>query len=113
MQHQINIVEKEIESVTHSAGQLQHILFKDQSTAPLKALYAQTSFEQHCAIPASLGSELTEEGYINIDQFQKTTVHGIFACGDNTTRMRTIANAVSMGTTAGMMANKEMVLEAF
>lgn len=112
-QHQIQIVEKEIESLAHEAGHLKHILFKDQTTSPLTALYAQTSFEQHCPIPQSLGCELTEEGYIKIDSFQKTTVHGIFASGDNTTRMRTVANAVSMGTTAGMMANKEMVMEAF
>jgi thioredoxin reductase len=111
--HQIKIVEKEMASLAHVGGQLQEILFKDQTTAPLAALYAQTSFEQHCPIPQSLGCELTEEGYIKIDPFQKTTVHGIFACGDNTTRMRTVANAVGMGTTAGMMANKEMVMEAF
>ena len=112
-QHQIQIVEKEIESLAHDAGQLKHILFKDQTTAPLTALYAQVPFEQHCPIPQSLGCELTEEGYIKIDPFQKTSVHGIFACGDNTTRMRTVANAVGMGTAAGMMANKEMVMEAF
>lgn len=112
-QHNIPVVEKEIERLTHDAGQLQHIRFKDQTTAPLTALYAQTSFEQHCSIPQSIGCELTEEGYIKIDPFQKTTVPGIFACGDSTTRMRTVANAVAMGTTAGMMANKEMVIEAF
>lgn len=112
-QHNISIVEKEIESLAHDAGQLQHIRFKDQTSAPLTVLYAQTSFEQHCSIPQSIGCELTEEGYIKIDPFQKTTVPGIFACGDSTTRMRTVANAVAMGTTAGMMTNKEMVIEAF
>jgi thioredoxin reductase len=44
---------------------------------------------------------------------QKTTVPGIFACGDSTTRMRTVANAVAMGTTAGIIANKEIVFEEF
>jgi thioredoxin reductase len=60
-----------------------------------------------------MGCELTDEGYIKIDAFQKTTINGIFACGDNTTRMRTVANAVAMGTTAGMMVNKEIVFEEF
>jgi thioredoxin reductase len=36
---------------------------------------------------------------------------GVYACGDNTSAMRTVANAVASGTTAGMMVNKEMVLE--
>jgi len=38
---------------------------------------------------------------------------GVFACGDNTTKTRTVANAIAMGTTAGMMANKEIVFREF
>ena len=45
--------------------------------------------------------------------FQKTTVAGVFACGDNVTRLRTVANAVAMGTTTGIMINKEIVIEKF
>ena len=48
-----------------------------------------------------------------MDPFQKTTVNGIFACGDNVTRIRTVANAVAMGTSAGMTASKKMILEQF
>jgi len=66
---------------------------------------------QHCNIPIDLGCELTDEGYIKTDPIQRTSIHGIYACGDSTTRIRTVANAVAMGTTAGMMVNKEIVLE--
>jgi thioredoxin reductase len=111
--HSINIVEKEIERLVHTNGYLEHILFRDNTTTAITAIYARSPFEQHCSIPKSLGCELTEEGYISIDPLQKTTVQGVFACGDNTTRMRSVANAVAMGTTAGMMANKEIVLEEF
>ena len=44
---------------------------------------------------------------------QKTNIYGVFASGDNTGRMRTVANAVSMGTTVGMMVNKELIDETF
>ena len=60
-----------------------------------------------------MGCELTDEGYIKVDSFQETSVKGIFACGDNATRMRTVANAVAMGTTAGMIVSKKMILEEF
>ena len=109
----ICIVETEIEKLEHTDGRLQNIVFKDGTTTPVTAIYAQSLFEQHCDIPKTLGCELTEEGYIKTDPLQKTTVPGVFACGDNTTRIRTVANAVSTGTTAGMMANKEFVLENF
>jgi thioredoxin reductase len=111
--HRIKIVEKEVERLEHSSGHLQHIIFKDGTKSFLKAMYAPCTFEQHCQIPETLGCELTDEGYIKIGAFQKTTIAGIFACGDNTTRMRTVANAVAMGTTAGMMVNKEIVFEGF
>jgi thioredoxin reductase len=111
--HHIKIVESEIGKLDHVNGYLQNIVFKDGTTSDIKALYAQTRFEQHSVIPAQLGCELTEEGYIKVDPMQKTSVHGIYACGDNTNRIRTLANAIAMGTTAGMMLNKEIVLQEF
>lgn len=111
--HQIEIVEKEIERLDHHSGHLQRVFFKDGTVSFISALYSRPAFEQHCSIPESLGCELTEDGYIKIDASQKTTVNGIYACGDNTTRVRTVANAVAMGTTAGIMVNKEIVVEEF
>ena len=111
--HNIKIVETGINKLDHRDGHLQSIIFKDGSAAALKALYTNNPFEQHCQIPKTLGCEFTEDGYIKTDGFQKTSIPGVFASGDATTRMRTVANAVAMGTTAGMIANKEMVLEAF
>ncbi len=111
--HGIKIVEKEIEELEHVNGQLQSIIFKDGSKKIVKAIYTRLPFEQHCQIPEQLGCELTEDGYIKIDTSHKTTINGLFACGDNVTRMRTVANAVAMGTTTGMMANKELIEEKF
>ena len=53
------------------------------------------------------------QGFIEIDGFQKTTIPGIYACGDNVAPMRSVANAVAMGTLAGAMLNRELVDEAF
>jgi thioredoxin reductase len=111
--HNIKIVEKEIEKLDHISGHLQKIVFKDGTSSSVKALYARSPFEQHCVIPKILGCELTDEGYIKIDALQKTSIDGVFACGDNTTRMRTVANAVAMGTTTGMIVNREIIFEEF
>ncbi len=111
--HHIKIVEAEIDRLEHANGHLQKIIFKDGTTKPIKALYARSPFEQHSTIPKALGCELTDDGYIKVDGSQKTSVHGVFACGDNTTRMRTVANAVGMCTTTGMMVNKEIAFEEF
>ena len=51
--------------------------------------------------------------YFEVDPFQTTSVNGVFACGDNATRMHTVANAVAMVAIAGMTVSKKMILEAF
>lgn len=112
-EHNIKIIEKEIDRFEHLNGKIEAIRFKDSSRTVLKALYAKAEFEQHSDIPKALGCELTEEGYITADMFQKTTVDGVFACGDNTTFMRSVSNAVAMGTVAGAVANKELIDEVF
>ena len=111
--HNIEIVETAVEKLEHMNGHLQNVIFRDGSKFSMKVLYATVPFEQYCTIPALLGCELTEEGHIKVDPFMETTIAGVFACGDNATTMRTVANAVAMGTTAGMVLSKKMILEGF
>lgn len=111
--HDIRVVETGIAELAHTRGQLEHIRFSDGSTIALKALYAQPAFEQSSTAPHALGCELTEDGYLKVDAQQRTTIPGIYACGDNTIRLRTVANAVAQGTTAGMMLNKDLIAEEF
>ena len=80
---------------------------------PLDGLYASVPFRQHTDIHIELGCELTEQGHIKTDPFQKTTVNGVFACGDNSSMMRSIATAVYTGNMAGAMVNKELSDEQF
>jgi len=111
-QHSILIVEEEVENLEHHNGYLENIKFKNGKSNPLKVLYTRTLFAQQALIPM-LGCELNDQGYIKVDPAQKTSVQGAFACGDNTTRIRTVANAVATGTTSGMMVNKELIEEDF
>lgn len=111
--HRIQIVEKSITRLEHRQGFVQHLVFEDGSQAPVTAMYSRNSFEQHCGLPKLLGCDFTDEGYIQVNPFQETTVNGIFACGDNATRLRSVAHSVSMGTIAGMTASKQLILEQF
>lgn len=111
--HNINIVEKEIARLDHQNSQIEKIIFKDNTTFSLKALYTRAPFDQHCTIPQSLGCELNEQGYLKVDGSQKTTIPGVFACGDAASGMRTVSNAVGTGTTAAAHANREIIFERF
>lgn len=111
--HNIPIIEKEIEEIKHENGYVKHLVFKEDSIFDLKAVYSRPAFEQHCKIPETLDCELTEQGLLKVDAFQKTTVDGIFACGDNASRLRAVSCAVSSGNIAAGMLNNEMTAEDF
>lgn len=112
-QHHINICEDEIEKIEHEEGLIRKVIFKNGKEAPLKALYAKIPFEQNLNVSEDLGCELTEQGLIKTDPFQKTNVYGMYACGDSVTMMRSVANAVAQGNFAGAMVNKELIEEEF
>lgn len=109
----IAVVEKEITGIMHDKGYISAILFSDGSTHAVSALFARVAFNQHTAIPMTLGCALNEQGFIQIDDFHRTTVPGIYAAGDNTTMFRSVAGAVAAGTKAGAMVNKELIDEDF
>lgn len=112
-QHGIGIEQTPVEELVHDQGRLYQVRFIDGSACTISALYAMPAFEQHCAVPQQLGCAFTEDGYIQVDAQQRTSLPGIYACGDNTMRLRTVANAVATGTTAGMMLNKELIAQEF
>jgi len=111
--HHISVIETEIDRLENKNGYVENIVFKDGTNASAKAIYARLPFVQHSSIPQELGCELTQDGYIQTDPTQRTSIQGVYACGDNSAKMRTVANAVSTGTTTGFMVNRELIDEDF
>ena len=111
--HQIKVLETEIAEIEHEHGVLKNLLFRDGSKASFDAIYVSVPFKQHSDIPASLGCELTEHDHIKIDHLQRTSIPGVYACGDNSSGMRSVANAVSSGNLTGGMVNKDLTEEEF
>jgi len=111
--HDVLILEEEIDSLEHTEGYVSNIVFKNGEKVDVKAIYARVPFEQHCKLPQDLGCEINEQGYLKVDFMQKTTVTGIFGSGDATTQMRSVALAVSSGSFAGAVINKELIDEDF
>ncbi|AHM63413.1 thioredoxin reductase [Flammeovirgaceae bacterium 311] len=109
----IRIVEKRISSFQHQEGYLQYVVFNDGSQHELTALFARTSFVQHCSIPEELGCAITEHGFVEVDDFHKTTIPGIYAAGDNCSVYRAVAAATAAGVKAGAFINKELIEDTF
>lgn len=112
-QRNTQVVTKEIREIVHENGYIRHLLFTDGSTAPLNALYARLSFQQHCPIPEQLGCKLAESGHLVVDNFFKTNIPGIYAAGDCVSPMRSVGVAVAGGMSAGAFINHELTEAAY
>ncbi|WP_433896507.1 NAD(P)/FAD-dependent oxidoreductase [Sphingobacterium mizutaii] len=111
--HHIDIIDKEVLEIVHHLGNVNAVTFTDGSQVPFNAIYASVPFIQHSQMPQELGCELNEQGYIKTDSFQMTNIEGVFACGDNTSPMRSVANAVAAGNLTGAMVNYILTEENF
>lgn len=109
----ISIFEEEIDSFEHNEGYISSIVFKNQEKVEVKAVYARPPFEQHCSLPSDLCCDINEQGLLKVDAMQKTNIPGIYASGDCTTQMRSVAIAVSTGSFAGAVINKDLIDEDF
>lgn len=107
----VSVDYRELKELLHINGYITDIIFNDKSQATLSALYAPRPFEQHSIIPEILGCDLTVDGYIMTNGLQETSINDIYACGDNCSTVRTLANAIATGTTAGMSASKKIIRE--
>ncbi|RZL47182.1 MAG: NAD(P)/FAD-dependent oxidoreductase [Pedobacter sp.] len=109
----INIVEKEIDEIIHENGMVAQLKFKDGSKQKIEAIYARVAMEQNTSIISDLGIALTEQQYISVNAFKQTNVAGVYAAGDCTNMMRSVADSVAAGNVAGAMLNKELVGDEF
>lgn len=112
-QHDIQIVETPVQQIQQQDGQVEKVILADGKTVPLKAVYYRPAFTQSFAAHEQLGCQLDDHGYIQVDGMQQTTVPGVFACGDNSNKMRSVAGAVFSGSFAGASANAQLASEQF
>jgi thioredoxin reductase len=112
-EHNITVIETKVSEIEHTNGDLNNVILEDGRRLPFDALYYKPSFKQNCGIPAALGCEINEQGYITVDQMQKTTIEGVYACGDNASMMRAVANAVAAGNLTGAVVNRQLATERF
>lgn len=113
IKHNIPIIEKEITEIEHENGFIKNIIYKDNTSMSFEVMYAPVPFSQNSNIPNLLGCEFDEQGYIKTNDLQQTTIKGVWACGDNSKSMRSVANAVASGNLTGAMVNKELIDEEF
>ncbi|SJZ93683.1 NAD(P)/FAD-dependent oxidoreductase [Sediminibacterium ginsengisoli] len=112
-EHDVRVITTPVTEILHNNGYVNGLVLQDGEKHNVETAYAAVPFEQKCAIPAALGCAFTEQGYIQTDSFQQTSVAGVYAAGDNTTMMRSVASSVAAGSFAGAAINRELAAAAF
>jgi thioredoxin reductase len=54
---------------------------------------------------------MTEAGHVSIDAFQRTSGPGVYAAGDNSPVLRSVANSIGAGNIAGNIMNHNLITE--
>ncbi|KAF2516824.1 NAD(P)/FAD-dependent oxidoreductase [Flavobacterium salilacus subsp. salilacus] len=110
--HNISVVENPIAKLEHKQGQLECIVLENGERYDFSVMYAKPEFKQHCDITEKMNL-LNDNGYVKVDEMQRTIAEGIYAVGDCTTPMRAVAAAVASGTMAGAVINNDMAAASF
>jgi thioredoxin reductase len=96
--------------VSH-AGHLAAIELSNGDRVRCEALFAHPA-QRQVKLVESLGVTLDDDGFARVDPMRlETSVPGIYAAGDLTTRMQGAMFAAAAGTRAGAMINLELTME--
>lgn len=93
------------------ADRLEAIELSNGNTVPCDVLFAHPP-QQQVELIGALGVALDDDGYVRVDAMKReTSVPGIYAAGDLTTRMQGAIIAAAAGTQAAAMINVELTMD--
>lgn len=91
-------------------NRLEAVELADGRRVPCEVLFAQPPQRQVDLVRA-LGVELDDDGYVRVDPMtRETSVPGVYASGDLTTRMQGAMFAAASGTQSGAVVNLDLSL---
>ncbi|NUO48043.1 MAG: NAD(P)/FAD-dependent oxidoreductase [Polyangiaceae bacterium] len=92
-------------------GRLEALALEGGAMVPRDALFSHPP-QRQIDLVKKLGVELDEDGFVRADPMKReTSIPGIYAAGDLTTRMQAAIAAAASGTQAAAMINMELTME--
>lgn len=111
--HSIQVIDVPIVSIDHDNGQLRSLQLANGETVKREGGFVASEFKQSAPFAEKLGCQMTKNAGIETDILGRTTVSGIFACGDNLGGPAQLVLAAAAGSQAGMGVIHELVQEEF
>lgn len=101
-----NIIEKEIRQV-RGEDKVQEIEFQDHSTLKIDGLFVAVGMASSTDLARKIGAATSEKAIL-VDEKMRTTVPGLYACGDCTGGVLQISKAIYEGTKAALEVIREI-----
>lgn len=98
-----------IERVVASERGLSTVELEGGASLPLDALFFHLGTEPRCVIANQLGCTLDDEGYLDVDRGQETSVPGIYAAGDITGHPHLVVSAAAEGVRAALTIHRSLL----
>ncbi|WP_117208000.1 NAD(P)/FAD-dependent oxidoreductase [Allorhizocola rhizosphaerae] len=111
----VSVRDEKIVRLESGDEELERIVFESGEPLSRKALFAIGQFAQRSELPGKLGCRLLPDGCVEVDDFQATSVPGVYAAGDMAHRpslpmpLPFVATATASGTIAAIAADKNLV----
>ncbi|TFV08447.1 NAD(P)/FAD-dependent oxidoreductase [Bacillus stratosphericus] len=111
--HSIQVIDVPIVSIDHDNGQLLALQLENGEAVKREGGFVASEFKQSAPFAEKLGCQMTKNTGIETDILGRTTVSGVFACGDNLGGPAQLVLAAAAGSQAGMGVIHELVQEEF
>ncbi|GBF37158.1 NAD(P)/FAD-dependent oxidoreductase [Leptospira johnsonii] len=109
----IRLIEEKITGFIYEGEKLKAVTFENEETIEREALYALPSFpfKLKSKIGEELGCEKDKFGFYKVGEKGKTSVDGVYACGDNASGAHSVLLAAASGGMAGAGIVHELLSE--
>ncbi|MFQ3295753.1 MAG: thioredoxin reductase (NADPH) [Halobacteriales archaeon] len=101
--HPIDVIETEVAGVRNGEdGWLEALAFEDGSVREYRGGFAMYGAEYNNGLAEALDCEIDEDGSVEVDEHNRTSVDGVYAVGDLTPGHNQVPIAMGEGATAGI-----------
>lgn len=114
----VAIDERRVAQLEGEGDRLSAVKFDDGTSRPLGGLLVPVTLRQRSALAERLGASYAEAGpvvanAVQVDRMFRTEVPGLFAAGDSSVQMPSMANAVAAGSNAAAAIVQSLVAERY
>jgi thioredoxin reductase len=109
----ISLVEKPIAALESTDSQIQALRFADGTSLACDALFVRPKTTHRTSFAHDLGCKVNEHNVVQVDLRGRTSVEGVYAAGDLSSPMRSVAIAVAQGAAAAYGINADLIERDF